>query len=215
MLMHNFNSNTLLINIIKVTMKKWIKYFLSAGLIIVMAGGIYVLAKTSYNGNNTIVLLNSGAGYTSFEDVIKRPEFSNKVVYVDVWGTTCPPCFEELKNHTPQLTQRYENAKDIAFLYICIDEHPLPAFRWKDRIQLLTPKGYHVLVKGGKEEHKLAIDIIGQAAHGQYFPYIPCYFIVNKKGQIVNRPTSDPEKGELRPSDKNLLYHKLDSLRNI
>ncbi|HUQ66017.1 MAG TPA: redoxin family protein [Flavitalea sp.] len=142
---------------------------------------------------------------------MQRPEFKNKIVYVDVWGTSCPSCFEEFKNYTPQLTEHYINSKDIAFLYICIDRHPLPEVRWKGRIEKFKPNGYHILVKAD-EEAKLSKEIIGEAVDNKYFPYQPCYFIVNKNGKIPNRPTLDPGKGEFRPSDKILLYNKLDSL---
>jgi len=102
----------------------------------------------------------------------------------------------------------------MAFLYICIDVHPFPQMRWKEKIKQLEPLGYHVLVEE-KAEKKLAEDIIGQAVDGKYFPYIPCYFIVDKKGNIVKRPTLDPERGELLPSTINRLYNKLDSVRHL
>jgi len=193
-------------------MKKWIKYSLLGIIVIVLFGAGYVLVKTSYNGSDKIILLNSGSKYISFQNIIQRPEFKNKIVYVDIWGTNCGPCFEELENYTPQLTERYKDAKDIAFLYICLDRHPLPELRWKDKIQMFKPNGYHVLVNA-EGEPKLAKDIIGQSVDGQFFPYIPFYFIVNKQGQIIGKPTADPSKGELQPSDKNLLYKKLDSVR--
>jgi thiol-disulfide isomerase/thioredoxin len=195
-------------------MKRWIKYSLWTILVIVVIATGYIFIQTSYNGNDKIILLNSGQAYTSFQDIINLPEFKNKIVYVDVWGTSCPPCFEELKNYTPQLTKRYKDKKDIVFLYICIDRHPLPEVRWKEKIQTLKPSGYHVLVEAA-EEHKLAKDIVGQAVKGQFFPYEPCYFIVNKQGQIVDRPTTDPGEMELKPSDTTKLYSKLDSLRQL
>ena len=195
-------------------MKKWIKYALVFTSAVIIIAGSYVFVKTSYHGNNKILFLNSGKAYTSFNDIIQRSEFKNKTVYVDIWGTTCPPCFEELKNYTPQLTQHYKNTKDIAFLYICIDRHPFSEVRWKDKVQMLKPPGYHVLVEA-EEEPKLAKDILGQAVDGQYFPYEPFYFIVSKQGHIIGKLSADPDKGELKPSDKNALYNKLDSLRQL
>lgn len=194
--------------------KRRIKYLFLTFLLIVLLATGYIWKKLSYNGSDSIILLNPGKAFTSFQDIISLDEFKNKIVYVDVWGTSCPPCFEELKNYTPQLTQRYKNKNDIVFLYICIDRHPLPELRWKDKIQMLKPKGYHVLVEGD-EEPKLAKEIIGQAVNRQFFPYEPCYFIVNKQGRIIDRPTTDPGKMELEPSDSIRLYNKLDSLRQI
>lgn len=195
-------------------MSAFAKYTILTALLIATAFVVYVLSKTSYSGNDKIIFLHPGSTYTSFNNIIQRPEFKNKVVYVDVWGTNCPSCFEEFKNYTPQLTAHYSQANDIAFLYICIDRHPLPAVRWKEKIQLYKPNGYHILI-GADEEFKLAMDVIGEAAEGQFFPYQPCYFIVDKKGSIVYKPTLDPDKGEFKPSDTILLYNKLDSLRQL
>jgi len=195
-------------------MRRFAKYLILIVLLAAIIFVVYVLSKTSFSGNDKIVLLNSGKAYTSFNDIIQMPEFKNKVVYVDIWGTNCPSCFEEFKNYTPLLTEHYSQAKDIAFLYICIDRHILPEVRWKDKIQMFKPNGYHVLVEAD-EELKLANDIIGEAAEGRFFPYQPCYFIVDKNGRIVDRPTLDMEKGEFQPSDKIFLYNKLDSLRHL
>jgi hypothetical protein len=196
-------------------MKEKIKYLVLAFFTILVVGIGYIVFIKSFNGNTKIVLLNEGKGYTSFDDIIKRPEFKNKIVYVDVWGANCAACFEDFENYTPMLTAHYKNAKDIAFLYICIDRRRLPEIRWKRKIKEFHPDGYHILVKGGDEEHKLAIDVAGEAADGKYFPYEPCYFIVNKKGEITKRPTLDLNKQELKPVDKKFLYDKLDSLRKL
>lgn len=195
-------------------MKKRIKISLLVLCALFVSGAGYILIKSSYNGNEQVILLNSGMPYTSFKDILQRPEFKNKVVYVDVWGTSCLPCFDELKNYTPLLTNRYKDKKDIAFLYICIDRHPLPEIRWKSKIQMFKPKGYHVLVEE-HEEARLATDILGQTSRGGYFPYIPYYLIVDKQGHIVSKTSPNPDEGEIRPSGNIALYHKLDSLRSL
>lgn len=195
-------------------MKKWIRLSLFVVLALLLAGAGYILITSSYSGDGKIVLLNAGKPYTSFREILQQPAFRNKVVYVDIWGTSCLPCFDELKNHTPQLTGRYKTSRDIAFLYICIDRHPLPEVRWKNKIRQFQPQGYHVLVEEN-EEASLARDIIGQTSNGGYFSYIPYYLIVDKQGRVVTTASADPEKGELRPSAGNALYSRLDSLRNL
>jgi len=127
-------------------MKSWIKYLLFIVFLVLTAAASFLFINLSYKGDKTVILLDAGQAYTSFKKIITRPEFKNKVIYVDVWGTSCPPCFEEMKNYTPQLTAHYNDTADIAFLYICIDRQPLPALRWKQKLQLLKPAGYHVLV---------------------------------------------------------------------
>ncbi len=106
-------------------MKKWLTYSALTVLLILIIGGAYVLKATSYKGNQQIVIWEDKP-FTSLHDVLQRPEFKNKVVYVDIWGTTCPPCFEELQKYSPLLTSHYKDADDIAFLYICIDRHHCP-----------------------------------------------------------------------------------------
>jgi hypothetical protein len=178
----------------KIKVGKKILYWF-AGLLIAIGIGWIVkyIIDTSYNGDDEIVLLNSGKPYTSLQDILNLPEFKNKIVYVDVWGTYCTPCFNEFEKYTSQLTQRYKSAGDIAFLYICTDSHPMPEMRWKDRIKTYRPKGYHVLVESD-EEAKLSNEVFGSALEGKYFPYVPCYFIVGKDGKIVDGPTIDMKK---------------------
>lgn len=191
--------------------KRMVRLALGVWLGLAAGAAGYVLLKTAYQGNDRVVLLNSGQAYTSLQDIIKQPVFRNKIIYVDVWGTTCPPCFLELKDHTPKLTQRYRQNENIAFLYLCIDRHPLPEVRWKSKIQELQPAGYHALVEA-TEEAKLANDILGKSWQSKYVPYEPFYFIVDRRGKIVGQPIANPDQGELRPSDGPRLYAKLDSL---
>ncbi len=195
-------------------MKKSIKYLLLLLVVCFIAGFAYIKYKTIYKGSANIILLNLGQDYTPFKDIVKLPQFKNKVIYVDIWGTSCPPCFDELKNYTPLLTKRYKDSADIAFLYICIDRHPFPELRWKEKLEKFQPNGYHIVVDE-KAEVKLATDIVGQAVDGKYFPYLPCYLIVDKKGNIVKRPTADPGSGEMLPSATTLLYKRLDSIRHL
>ncbi len=119
-----------------------------------------------------------------------------------------------MKDYMPQLASRYKTTKDIAFLYICIDRHPLPEVRWKDKVRMYKPLGYHVLVKD-EEEVQLARNITRQPMDGKYFAYTPFYAIVDKQGRIISNTSPDPGKGEIRPSGISALYHKLDSLRNL
>lgn len=183
-------------------------------LLLVTAG--YIGSKLFYHGSENIILLNTDRSFTSFADIIKRPEFKNKVIYVDIWGTSCAPCLEELEKYTPELTRRYSHKNDIAFLYLCLDRHPLPEYRWKNLINKFKPAGYHALVKGSStEEIRLAKEIVGFAVNNEFFPYIPYYLIINKKGQMVGKQSADPNQGELSPDTRTKLYHKLDSLRNI
>ena len=193
-------------------MKNWLKYTICTILVIPFMGAGYVLWETSYKGSSRVRLIQGDSTFTSIADIIQKPEFRNKIVYVDVWGTSCPPCFEELQKHSPNLTDRYKLNSEIAFLYLCIDRHPIPLLRWKEKLQILNPEGYHVLVRGGEEERRLASEVIGTSSESGFFPYLPYYFIIDRKGKITGNRSANPDSSEYRPSDQNLLYNKLDSV---
>ena len=195
-------------------MPKWIKY--SLAFLLAAAFGFFLFIKilTQYSGTKDIILLNQKEGYTSLKRILQSPAFRGKTIYVDIWGTSCPPCYEEMSRFAPQLTNLYKDSDDIVFLYFCIDRHPFPETRWKSRLKELQPKGYHILIDA-ENEKKLAMDIIGEAVEGQYYPYLPSYFIVDKNGAIVKRPTLNPEESEKQPSSTHELYSRLDSIRHI
>lgn len=196
-------------------MKPWIKYTGIVLAILLLINYLWLLRVTSYSGNQDVVFLENKT-YTSLKDIINRPEFKNKVVYVDIWGTSCPPCFDELQKYSPLLTNHYKRVDDVVFLYICIDRHPMPEVRWKGKVKELTPKGYHVLVRGGTDEElSLTKDVFGKLVKGKFFPYIPFYIIIDKNGHIVGKPSPNPNYAELQPDSKALLYHKIDSVRTL
>jgi thiol-disulfide isomerase/thioredoxin len=188
------------------------KRLLITGLILIVALSLVfkVLKPLGYKGNDAVILLPDT--FSSLAKIKGLPIFKGKVLYIDIWGTSCPSCFHEFKNYTPQLTDRYKNNKDIAFLYICIDRYPLPELRWKEKIELFKPKGVHILVRGGTAEKRLSIEIFGTAVDDKYLPYQPCYLIINKEGEMVTKPNLNPELGERIPSETFTLYRKLDSL---
>jgi thiol-disulfide isomerase/thioredoxin len=70
---------------------------------------------------------------------IKQQNYLGKVVYLVFWATWCSPCQTHM-TYSQSLLQKYEG-KDIAFLYVSIDED---AAAWKQYVADNKLKGNHV-----------------------------------------------------------------------
>ncbi|MGN6398436.1 MAG: TlpA family protein disulfide reductase [Mucilaginibacter sp.] len=155
---------------------------------------------------NQIELLNSESeklknidifsGYekiNSIYDVINV--FKGKVIYLDVWGTWCGPCKEELL-YGPALKQHFKD-KDIVFVYLDMDENDRDA-DWKKFIKLNGITGVH-LRKSRADIDKFWEELL-PAGHDRFYP---CYFIFDKTGKLVQADTK-------RPSEGSKLYAELE-----
>lgn len=67
--------------------------------------------------NNYMIFGDSTNTYSSSDEILKLEMFQNKVVYVDIWGTRCPPCLKEFE-FLPELKNRFEK-ESLVFLYLC------------------------------------------------------------------------------------------------
>ena len=162
--------------------------------------------KSSYNGainKNRIALrqllaqneLNAKIkifdGYektSSIYDVINT--LKGKVVYVDVWGTWCGPCKEELK-HNPQLKTRFEG-KDVAFVYLDMDDDDKDA-TWREYIKVNGLNGIHL------RKNRETIEPFWKelcAITEDKTEYYPQYFIFDKEGKLVVSKAKRPSSGE-------------------
>jgi hypothetical protein len=74
-----------------------------------------VLKPHRCKGNDAVILLRQA--FTSLANITALPIYKGKILYINIRGASFPSCFHEFKNYTPQLTDRYKNNKDIAFLY--------------------------------------------------------------------------------------------------
>lgn len=157
-----------------------------------------------FNGNDTIQLLQPDKPYTSIAQVLQDSRFKGKIIYGDIWGTSCIPCIEEFKNHTQPLKQHYKGKQDVAFLYLCIDSHPGAEYRWKKRVKEYNIQGDHVLLT--EEQFYTFYDQV--AGQPDAAKYIPRYFIADRSGNILIQQAR-------RPSENKALYNQIDSTLNI
>lgn len=133
------------------------------------------------------------AGYqkvNSIYDVIST--LKGKVVYLDIWGTWCPACKDDL-NDVPKLKARFKD-KDVAFVYLDMDDDVKDA-AWKKFIKVNALTGIH-LRKNKDEIQKFWDELLPDKKKQSFYPTT---FIFDKNGKLV-------EPATLRPPDEGALY---------
>ncbi len=155
------------------------------------------LADNSLNANIKII-----EGYeklTSIYEAIKS--LKGKVVYLDVWGTWCGPCKEELK-FIPDLKTKFKN-KDVAYVYLDLDDDFLDR-SWRDFIKVNNMEGLH-LRKTRQTIVPFWKELLANAEDKS--EYYPQYFIFDKEGKLVVSKAK-------RPSEKEELYSQIEKFLN-
>ena len=74
--------------------------------------------KEITSNNKSIFITDSHTKYPDILPYYIVDQLKGKVVYVDIWGTWCRPCREEIP-FSKTLQAKYEN-KNIAFLFLCL-----------------------------------------------------------------------------------------------
>ena len=108
-----------------------------------------------------------------------------KVIYVDVWGTTCGPCFREFP-YSRDLHSKINHDK-VQFVYLCIstkDEE-----YWKQKILEYDLGGQHFLLN--REAGKAFYEEMGERNRKPY------YFIIGKDGKLAMKNAPRPSSGEV------------------
>jgi len=112
--------------------------------------------------------------------IVKLGDFSGKVVYLDFWGTWCPPCIEE----TPHLIELYKRYQDKGFVVVGISlgesQRSVENFVKKMKVP------YPVLF--GDEE-------VVDNYHG--IAFLPTAFVIDRKGFIRRKIFGYRDKEEI------------------
>lgn len=127
--------------------------------------------------------------------------FKGKVVYLDIWGTWCGPCKDEL-TYVPELKAHFKG-KDVVYIYLDMDEDDKDA-TWREFIKVNNMEGLH-LRKNRKTIEPFWIELLAEAKDKA--EYYPQYFIFDKEGKLVVTKAS-------RPSSKELLYTQIEEFLN-
>jgi thiol-disulfide isomerase/thioredoxin len=145
-------------------------------------------------GSSGIKIWDGYSKITSIYDVVNQ--LKGKVIYLDVWGTWCPPCKEELR-FNPQLKQHFKD-KNVVFVYLDMDDDLLDA-NWRSFIAANGLTGIH-LRKSKTDIQPFWDELL--PAKGKRENY-PSYFIFDKNGKLVQADAK-------RPSDEGALYNQIE-----
>jgi thiol-disulfide isomerase/thioredoxin len=154
---------------------------------------------TVNKSNEKIVVAKDYGKLKSIYDVIAP--LKGKVVYLDVWGTWCGPCKEEIK-HLPALKAAFAG-KDVAFVYLDVDDDSRDAL-WKNFIKVNNMEGVHVR-KTRETVAPFWKELL--AGHPDKAEYYPQYFLFDKNGKLAVAKAK-------RPSEKEALYQQIRSVLN-
>lgn len=134
--------------------------------------------------NDKMILIDSSSTLKRFDEVVKL--FKGKTVLVDMWGTWCAPCHEEIEKNAQPLKAHFKN-KDLVFLYI--SNYDLnKAANWKQLISYYNLEGEHILA-----DQQLSEDVMAKVG-GTGFP---TYFIIKKDGTYELSKAGYPMKRDI------------------
>jgi len=137
--------------------------------------------STSLQDNRPLAKLTKG------EDIFEKivAPFQGKIVYIDVWGTWCGVCLDQM-SYVPAMKKALEN-EDIVYLYLCNNS---PDEAWQTDIKRFKLEGDNSI------HYKLPK--IQQAALEKYLDVsgYPTYHLVDRQGHLVPGNTSHPSEVE-------------------
>lgn len=129
-----------------------------------------VVSKQAQGLNkNMIFPPDNGSKINTWKEVLAMVK--GKTVLVDMWGTWCSPCREELAENSTPLREHFKG-KPVVFLYIDSFDQKNEKL-WKNLIAYLHLEGMHILAND-----MLNKDIVTKLKFSGY----PSYFLIKKDG---------------------------------
>lgn len=127
----------------------------------------------------------------SWNDILNN--FKEKTVLLDMWGTWCAPCRQEINQHSAALKKYFEN-KGLTFLYIT--NHDTDQEKWKQLIAFYNLEGSHIFAS-----RNLSQEIMQNIKGTGY----PTYAIIDKYGKVI-----PSEAGY--PMNRNILIQQIEEV---
>jgi len=149
-------------------------------------------ARDQYAANLNIRIRPDYAQVNTVEGLLAP--YKGKVVFIDMWGTWCPHCIEDMA-YEPALKKRLDGM-DVVFLYVAQDEDRDDE-KWRDFIFVNNLVGEHV--RKSAAEIGMLWNALGIAERDWAYPH---YLIADRSGKIA-------VKAAERPGDNNDLYQQL------
>lgn len=178
---------------------EYVSLFPNSSYIDILAPGVEKVAEL-YNqkqDNDRIRILQYDKEPEDFADMM-RP-FAGKVVYIDVWATTCGPCIQSFA-HVEAMRKQLPDSDDIVFLYLSVDRDERHE-KWNQMIYYYHLEGYHY--RANRHTSKIIYSTFGNA---NGLLSIPHNAIVGKDGKIaVLHAASPAEPAKLKEQLQTLL----------
>lgn len=150
----------------------------------------YLLAKAATGSEAFTFITDSTLSFTGAINA-----FKGKVILVDLWGTWCPACREEMA-YMPALQQKYKNSP-VAFLYLAVEHNTNPQKNWEETVHFFNIPGTHILANKNIQDYITNL-------YKDKLAYPAC-ILIDKNGNIVNTNAAYPSTG-------NELYKQIDAL---
>jgi thiol-disulfide isomerase/thioredoxin len=146
----------------------------------------------SYEGTAQIQFIEEK--HSNLEEIIQLPQFKGKVVYVDLWCSSCGPCLEEFK-YTAFLKNKLAG-KNVAFLYLGKEtSHPNSKQRWKNAIKEHNLQGWHFYMSNSMAAN-LWEEIMANQEDKTAPASFPRYLLIDQNGQVITYHAKRPSEQE-------------------
>lgn len=143
----------------------------------------YLLAKAKAGGADKTTFITDTA--ITFNQLVSS--LKGSVIYVDIWGTWCPACRDEML-FSPALAEKF-NDKRVAFMYIAFEHNTNPEKYWQQTVHFFKLNGLHVLANNTIKKY---IEDVYKNNGMMY----PSYILIDKNGNIANINAGRPSSGE-------------------
>ncbi len=117
--------------------------------------------------------------------LVSLSDFKGKVVFMDFWGTWCPPCIEAIPDHLA--LQKKLEGEDVVFLNIAMEYNENDIDRWKKFIKKKNFTGTNVVAEKQFANEEIAPYSVSSA---------PSYVLIDKAGNIAAPRASSPKHAE-------------------